>query len=256
MARRNWQREELILAFNLYCKTPFGRIHNRNPDIISLAKHIDRSPSAVSWKLANFARLDPTIRARNLTGATHGSKGEIEIWEEFHEDWDSLAFESERLLAQTMGRNLEEIARVSEQELPKEGKERERLVRSRVNQQFFRATVLAAYKHRCCITGLPLPELLTASHIVPWAVDHANRLNPQNGLCLNAIHDRAFDRGLLTITPDYKVKLTASIGDLDTNEAIGSLLLQYDGLPMTLPHRFIPDTALLEYRNSNIFLET
>lgn len=155
MARRNWQREELILAFNLYCKTPFGRIHNRNPDIISLAKHIDRSPSAVSWKLANFARLDPTIRARNLTGATHGSKGEIEIWEEFHEDWDSLAFESERLLAQTMGRNLEEIARVSEQELPKEGKERERLVRSRVNQQFFRAIVLAAYKHRCCITGLP-----------------------------------------------------------------------------------------------------
>src|SRR5215210_2457947 len=108
MARRNWQREELILAFNLYCKTPFGRIHNRNPDIVSLAEHIGRSPSAVSWKLANFARLDPAIRARNLTGATHGGKGEIEIWEEFNDDWDSLAFESERLLAQTMGRNIEE----------------------------------------------------------------------------------------------------------------------------------------------------
>lgn len=256
MARRNWQREELILAFNLYCKTPFGRIHNRNPDIISLAEHIDRSPSALSWKLANFARLDPTIRARNLTGATHGSKGEIEIWEEFNDNWDSLAFESERLLAQTMGRNIEEVAEVSEEELPKEGKERERVVRSRVNQQFFRATVLAAYDYKCCITGLPLPELLTASHIVPWAVDHANRLNPQNGLCLNAIHDRAFDRGLLTITPDYKVKLTASIRDLDKNEAVRSLLLQYDGSSMTLPHRFVPDIAFLEYHNSNIFLET
>lgn len=255
MARRNWQREELILAFNLYCKIPFGRIHNRNPDIISLAEHIDRSPSAVSWKLANFARLDPTIRARNLTGATHGGKGEIEVWEEFNDDWDSLAFESERLLAQTTGRGIEEVATISEEELPKEGKERERLVRSRVNQQFFRATVLAAYEYRCCITGLPLPELLTASHIVPWAVDHRNRLNPQNGLCLNAIHDRAFDRSLLTITPDYKVKLTASIGDLDKNEAVRSLLLQYDGSSMTLPHRFTPATAFLEYHNRNIFLE-
>jgi putative restriction endonuclease len=256
MARRNWQREELILAFNLYCKTPFGRIHNRNPDIISLAEHIERSPSAVSWKLANFARLDPTIRARNLTGATHGGKGEIEIWEEFNGDWDSLVFESERLLAQTMGRSIEEVAEISEEELLKEGKERERVVRSRVNQQFFRATVLAAYEYKCCVTGLPLPELLTASHIVPWAVDHANRLNPQNGLCLNAMHDRAFDRGFLTITPDYKVKLATAIKDLDDNEAVRSFLLQYDSLSITLPNRFVPDPIFLEYHNRNIFLET
>lgn len=228
-------------------------MHNRNPDIVSLAEHIGRSPSAMSWKLANFARLDPTVIARKRTGATHGGKGEIEIWEEFSNDWDSLAFESERLLAQIVGRNIEEVAEISKEELPKEGKERARLVRSRVNQQFFRATVLAAYEYKCCITGLPLPELLTASHIVPWAVDHKNRLNPRNGLCLNAIHDRAFDRGLLTITPDYEVKLAASIRDLDDNEAAKSFLLQYDRSPMTLPHRFIPDTTLLEYHNRSIF---
>ena len=200
MTRKNWQRSELILAFNLYCKTPFGRIHNRNPEIISLAKAVGRSPSAVSWKLANFARLDPSLQKRNIAGAKHGSQGEAEVWEEFHNDWEALAFESERLLAQTTGRKVEEIAEVPEEALPKEGKERERVVRSRVNQHFFRATVLAAYGNKCCITGMPIPELLTASHIVPWSVDHQNRLNPRNGLCLNAIHDRAFDRGLLTIT--------------------------------------------------------
>jgi len=71
MAKDNWTRDELILAFNLYCKIPFGKIHIRNPEIISLAKAIQRTPSAVSWKLANFARLDPTLRSRRIHGAPH-----------------------------------------------------------------------------------------------------------------------------------------------------------------------------------------
>jgi len=83
MPRKNWRRDELILAFNLYCKTPFGRIHIRNPEIIALAKLLGRTPSAVSWKLANFARLDPSLRARQIKGASHGGFTEIEVWEEF-----------------------------------------------------------------------------------------------------------------------------------------------------------------------------
>jgi putative restriction endonuclease len=54
MERRNWTRNELIVAFNLYCRTPFGRIDRRNPEIIALAAALDRTPSAVSWKLANL----------------------------------------------------------------------------------------------------------------------------------------------------------------------------------------------------------
>jgi len=57
MARDNWTREQLILAFNLYCKLPFGRLHHRNPQIIELAGMIGRTPSAVAWKLSNFASL-------------------------------------------------------------------------------------------------------------------------------------------------------------------------------------------------------
>lgn len=79
MPRRDWTREELIVAFNLYCKIPFGRIHIRNPQIIDLAKAIDRTPSAVSWKLANFARLDPALQKRNIAGASHGARAEVEI---------------------------------------------------------------------------------------------------------------------------------------------------------------------------------
>src|ERR1700722_3989453 len=105
--RRDWTRDELIVAFNLYCKIPFGRIHIRNPLVIELAKAIGRTPSAVSWKLANFSRLDPVLRKRHIVGASHGAKSEIEIWNEFRSDWERLAFESERLLAQITGHVLD-----------------------------------------------------------------------------------------------------------------------------------------------------
>ena len=246
MARENWTREELIVAFNLYCKIPFGRIHNRNPEIIALAKALGRSPSAAAWKLCNFARLDPSLKKRGIVGAKHGGKGDVEVWEEFNADWEKLAFESERLLAQMTGRRLEQVAEISEEDLPREGKERQRIVRTRVNQHFFRATVLAAYGYRCCITGLAVPELLNASHITPWSLDSQNRVNPRNGLCLNVLHDRAFDRGLMTIGSDWKVRFDDSLRSGTGSDGTGlSWLMQYEGRAVRLPQKFKPDPLLL-----------
>src|SRR5579863_9800214 len=216
MARRDWTREELIVAFNLYCKIPFGRIHIRNPLVIKLAQAIGRSPSAVSWKLANFARLDPALRKRSISGATHGARAEVEIWNEFSQDWEKLTFESERLLLEITGR-ITAAGRYVE-EFP-EGKTRETVVRARVNQGFFRAAVLAAYEGRCCITSLAVTQLLSASHIVPWSIDIKNRTNPRNGLCLNALHDRAFDCGLLTVTTELKVKLSSQLRKKSLDES-------------------------------------
>jgi len=254
MTKGIWQRDELIIAFNLYCKIPFGRIHNRNSDVIALANALDRSPSAVSWKLANFARLDPSLQNRGISGAIHGSKGEVEIWNEFNDNWEELAFESERLLAQVTGQSIEKVAAIVEGDQPlKEGKERDSFIRARVNQNFFRASVLAAYDTCCCITGLPISELLVASHIVPWASDPKNRLNPRNGLCLNAIHDRAFDRGLLTITQDYKVVLSPRLAAFAEEDSIKDLLIRYDGVRIRLPQRFVPEQSFLEYHNKVVF---
>jgi putative restriction endonuclease len=99
MARHNkdWTREEHILAFNLYCKIPFGSIHMHNPRIIELARILGRSVGSVSLKLSNFARLDPALQARGIRGMSHGAKGEEEIWHEFADRPETLAFESERL---------------------------------------------------------------------------------------------------------------------------------------------------------------
>jgi putative restriction endonuclease len=253
MRRRDWSREELIIAFNLYCKIPFGRIHIRNASVIGLARAIGRTPSAVSWKLANFARLDPALKKRNIAGATHGAKAEVEIWKEFSNNWERLTFESELLLEQMTGRVAEPIDEL--QELPI-GKSREALVRIRVNQGFFRAAVLAAYDLRCCITGLSIPPLLNASHIVPWSVDIKNRTNPRNGLCLNAFHDRAFDCGLLTVTPDLKVKISRRLKTNPADKGARQFLWQFDGASISLPRRFAPDGDFLRYHNETVFLNS
>lgn len=252
MSRRDWTREELIVAFNLYCKIPFGRIHIRNPLIIHLANAIGRTPSAVSWKLANFARLDPELKKRNVTGATHGAAAEIEIWNEFKNNWEQRTFESESLLYKVTGHD---FSSKDPLDFP-EGRTREALVRTRVNQSFFRAAILAAYGGRCCITGLSILSLLNASHIIPWTVDVKNRTNPSNGVCLNAIHDRAFDCGLLTITTDLTVKVSPKVkGVASSDEAARELLTRFDGAPISAPRHFQPDPSFLHYHNEQVFLK-
>jgi len=253
MPRSNWTREELILAFNLYCKIPFGTIHNRNPHVIALARLLGRSTSAVSWKLANLARLDPSLQARNIAGATHGSELDAEVWKEFSGSWERLAFESERLLARRMRRPVEQVADIDLEGLPKAGKEREAMVRQRVNQAFFRRMVLSAYNWRCCVTQLALPELLVASHISPWSKDETNRVNPRNGLCLNALHDRAFDAGLMTITPDLRVQLSPALHRSVRHPAIKGMLVRFEGRRIRLPERFLPDPELIRYHNRHVF---
>ena len=247
MPRHEWSREELIVAFNLYCKISFGKIHIRNPQIIALAKALGRTPSALSWKLANFARLDPSLKKRNVKGATHGSRAEIEIWNEFNENWERLTFESEQLLQQMSKRPV-----LYAEEFP-DGITREAVVRVRVNQGFFRAAVLAAYEARCCITGIAISELLNASHIVPWSVDLKNRTNPRNGLCLNAIHDRAFDCGLITVTPDLKVDISSKLKKSKVDQSIRDYFLCWDGHTISAPRHFPPTPEFLSYHNEHVF---
>jgi HNH endonuclease len=251
---RLWTRDELIIAFNLYCKIPFGKIDQRNPIVIALANVLGRTPASLAWKLANFARLDPTLRARGIKGASHGSKGEVEVWKEFNDNWDTLAFESEQLLANLTHQSVEGLNGLNEDELPKEGLERERLVKVRVNQKFFRSTILASYESRCCITGLAIPTLLAASHIAPWAKNPNDRMNPRNGLCLNLLHHKAFDEGLITITPEFRVRISASLAMSGNDDVNTMLFARYDNQFAQLPRRFLPDATLLEWHNKTIFV--
>lgn len=134
-----------------------------------------------------------------------------------------------------------------------EGLEKERIVKTRVNQSDFRQRVLASYNEKCCITGIEIHSLLVASHIVPWSENKQERLNPKNGLCLNSIHDKAFDRGLITITNDFRVKLSAYILSKKKDLNIQKFFLSYENQTIIFPDRFLPSIQFLEYHQQNIF---
>src|SRR5690554_7173128 len=97
MARKDWTPEQVKLAFHLYCQLPFGRLHRGNPEVISLANLIERSPSAVAMKLVNFASLDPVITASGRKGLSGASKLDQAIWDQFHADWEGLVLEVNRI---------------------------------------------------------------------------------------------------------------------------------------------------------------
>lgn len=246
-SKGNWTREEHVLAFNLYCKIPFGSIHMNNPRVIELARLLGRRIGSVSLKLSNFARLDPALQARGIKGMSHGAKGEEEVWEEFREHPEALAFESERLLAERLHEPIEQVADIKEDDLPPPGKEREAVVKLRVNQSFFRSRILSAYNFRCCVTGLTMQPLLTASHIIPWSEDKKNRLNPKNGLCLNALHDRAFDRHLMWIEDDFVIRFSPRLkkGAEASDETI-RWLTSFEGKRLLLPKKFSPEPEFLK----------
>ncbi|VVS92158.1 HNH endonuclease [Desulfoluna spongiiphila] len=239
-----WTRNELILAINLYCKIPFGTIHIRNPKIIELATLLGRTPGSVSYKLANFASIDPTLDRK---GAAHTSKLDRDVWAEFFNNWEEMAYESESQMAALKKEPLHDADGNGIYPDNHVGDDALRLVKTRVNQQFFRHMILSTYDNRCCITGLSVPDLLVASHIVPWAQDKKNRLNPSNGLCLNALHDKAFDRHLISLSDDFKVMVSPRLKEYRevTDDAGYRFLMESEGKEIRLPRRFLPDVGLV-----------
>ncbi len=250
--RNNWTREEAILALSLYCQIPFRQISKQHPEIIRIARLLGRTPSAVGMKIGNFGSFDETLQRRGISGLTNASKLDKAVWDEFNGRWDMLAQETARIL-DSLGSETNLLQAEREKEYPL-GKERVAEVKQRINQNFFRMSVLSSYGWRCCITGMDIRQLLIASHIKPWCKStDSERTHPQNGLCLNALHDRAFDRGLITVTPTFEVKVSKDCRMCSTNEIMRSYFGQYEGKKLIVPERFQPKKEFLEYHNDIIF---
>ncbi len=254
MERRNWTREETILAFNLYCKIPYGTFHNRNPKIIELAKLIYRTPNSLALKLSNFASFDPYHKARGIKGMQNTSKLDKKIWDEFTSNWDGLIFESEQILAAKQKTTIEKKFKpVLEDIGDKKGEYRTTEVKARVNQEFFRKVILSIYNNKCAISGIDIPDLLIASHIMPWAKFAKERLDPHNGICLSPLYDKCFDKGYLGITPDYRVMLSKTLKANLRKDYYGRQFGDLEGSTINLPDRFHPQPDFLEYHYKNVF---
>lgn len=244
----DWTRQHLLPTLHLYTQMPFGKLDARNVRVRQLARWLGRSPGSVAMKLTNLSSLDPVIAARGLRGLSGASALDRAVWAEFHSNWDAMAAESASEYARLAAENGETL----EEDLPElalpflEGKTRAATIQVRVNQWKFRKSILANYGARCCITGLANDQLVNASHILPWSSDLKNRMNPQNGLCLSVLHDRAFDIGLITVMPDFRVQVSKKLALRPEDSFMKQALLRFNNKKILMPDRYGPDPKFLE----------
>lgn len=254
MAGTRWTKDELVLALNLYLKLPFGKMHRSTPEVIDLASVLGRTPSSIAMRLSNFASVDPYHQKRGVSGLAGGKKQVEPIWNEFIKDRDSFLFESEKLLAATEQKTLEE--KYGELLLETEGLVGEtklREVKTRVNQNVFRRIILADYSNKCAVSGIDVDELLVASHIVPWSENEKERLNPENGICLSALYDRAFDRGLIGFRTDYSVIVSETLKRKKDSSYYHQYFSPLEKKTLDLPSRYWPRKEFLEFHLDTVF---
>lgn len=251
--RRGWTRQQLLVAYGLYCRLPFGRLHHRNPEIVQVAEAIGRTPSALAMKLGNIAHIDPAIASTGRAGLRNASAKDRALWEEMHDDWGRFAVESHKAMREARAMMTTKGAAAEEDEQERRGEDRSAQTTARIGQNFFRAAVLSAYDERCCITGLSVPSLLVASHIVPWKrCDSRDRVNPRNGLLLSSLHDKAFDAGLLAIDDALRVRVSPRIA-VAADPFFSLAIKNYDGRPIALPEKFAPEEKFLAYHREHVF---
>ncbi len=247
---RNWTEQELLIAMNLYCRLPFGQCNSRNRLVNEVASKMDRTTGSISRKLGNIASLDHRHQARGVGGLPHSGKLDRKVWAEFIDNWSVMAEKSEAAFEALM-RGTVSGKPDPEIEQPSGPSEVERITKTRRLQTFFRNVILSSYENRCALTGIAVPQLLIASHIIPWCENENRRADPTNGLCLNALHDKAFDRHLITFDEDRRLVVSRYLkkGDVPEFQSINFGTLE--GVALTLPHRFAPDPcALEEHRNA------
>ena len=113
----------------------------------------------------------------------------------------------------------------------------------RVGHSKFSIEVKTNYKYTCAICGITETEFLVAGHISSWAEDHENRLNPQNGICLCSLHDKAFERGYIGLSDDFKVIVNLKV---NKQSPLYINLKNYENKPIRIPKTGQPDINFLK----------
>jgi putative restriction endonuclease len=199
-------------------------------------------------RMQNFKYLDPAYTTTTNKGLGHVAKLDKAIFEEFRHDWGMLSYQAE----QFTGLNLFDAD-------PLQGaKPLSSLTNIKVvsrERQFFRRAVMAANENTCCLSGVTVPIMLVASHIKPYSKCRTSneRASPTNGLCLNTFYDKAFDQGIITVDPYYKVRVSTKVREQYPQEACENWLYHLEGKTISLPERFRPDPKFLEYHTDKVF---
>ena len=251
--RRLWTEQEMILALDLYFKLPFGRLNHTTPEVKYLAKIIGRTPDAVAYRLSNYAACDPYIINSGRRGLEGGRDKCMPYWNEFSNDKERLFVLAAQFKAELQQISIEES--LSIEHINFKGTERETVIKQRVNQNAFRSMILGNYNQTCAVTGINIPQLLIASHIIPWAHNSEQRLNPENGICLSPLYDKAFDIGLIGINTDYRIILSEELRAFYKKDYYQTHFASVENMKIRLPEEHKPDKSFLEYHLNHVFLK-
>ncbi len=251
MPRRLWTRDEMILTLALYFQLPFGRLNHTTPEVRELAKLMKRTENAVALRLVNFAACDPYIVNSGRTGMPGGLSVCMPYWNEFSNDKETLFFKAETIKNKLLQQTFEQSLKINDNQLL--GKDRMAYVKQRINQNAFRSMILNNYECRCAITGISIPELLVASHIIPWALNEKERLNPENGICFSALYDKAFDQGFISIDKNNRIILADKLRHYETEEFYMQHFACIKNQSIHLPEEHLPNPLFLEWHRDCVF---
>lgn len=124
-----------------------------------------------------------------------------------------------------------------------------RPVRPRLGQGAFRVLVTDTYQRRCAVTGERALPVLEAAHVRP--VSEGGRHQVDNGLLLRSDVHRLFDRGYVTVTPDYRFRVSRRLREEFDN---GEPYYPFDRQQIWLPgqgHR--PSREFLAWHSDSVF---
>lgn len=259
---KTWSEEEFILTLSVYFQLPFGRLHHRTPEVIELAKLLDdRSANSAAMRLSNFASCDPAIfdtigpNGKKRVGLPGGKSQCQPYWDKYANNKELLFEEAARIKAKRLNQSIEDTLSEAAKEGLDDftGESRSQEVNVRINQDAFRNMVLNNYENKCAVTGIDIPELLVASHIIPWADKKETRLDPENGICLSSLYDKAFDRGLIGIDKNYRILISNKLQQKVTRDYYNDFFAPIDGKKIILPYDHKPNKEFLEYHLDVIF---
>jgi|GEM_PF-5159975 len=254
-----WTWEETLAAFYVYSQIPYGKVSLSCREVINLSELLgQRSVGSVKAKLGNIHSASPVTIRLGQKGLSHVGKLEKKVWQDYEKEPDDLMAQAMDVL-KGKGFNCGEVL-VEPCSYP-EGADIITLVRARAHQNIFRNEIVRAYGGKCCITGISDTNLLNASHIKPWVkCDGREKTSVNNGLCLNTLHDRLFDRGIITVDSDLKLVFSKKLKNGLDAGVYGQFehFIGVDGQKLLMantPVHFQPDRKFLEFHHNYIFLD-
>jgi putative restriction endonuclease len=123
-------------------------------------------------------------------------------------------------------------------------------VRPRLGQGLFSLAVRDAYRGACAVTGEHSGPVLEAAHIIPYARGGEHRVD--NGLLLRSDLHRLYDRGYVTVTPDYEFLVGEKLrNEFNNGRSYYSLSGPKIAVPSTV--RYKPSRERLEWHMEQVF---